>query len=484
MKIRKPLLEALNHYEREKIYPCHTPGHKGGRGFAAELKSCLGSTAAAMDVSLMSELDDLHCPSGCLKEAQEMTAALYGSDRCFFAVNGTTGAIHAMLLGALKPNDRLLVPRNSHRAVAGALVLGGLEAVFLEPGYDRNFGIATQPSLQDIEEALACDPEIKAVLLTTPNYYGLTADVAAIADLVHRRGAFLLVDEAHGAHLGFSSFLPPSALQQGADACAQSTHKTLGALTQCSWLHIRTERLDAEKMASAVCLLTSTSPNYLLLSSLDAARSQLEAAGSSMVEAAARVALELRRKLQSVTGLELLDEKVLARGEVAGYDCTKVTVKVSGLGVTGMEAADLLRQAGIAVELADFNNVLFLLTYADDNPEIEAIMNKIEKVFRTIAAMKLPPLGQPAAIRMPFPAAVMTAREAFWAETENVKLAEAAGRIAAEQVSFYPPGIPVILPGERLTGEVLAYCRALLNLRIPVSGPVDGTLKRIRVIKL
>ena len=463
MKINKPLCEAVFNYEKEKVYPLHTPGHKGGRGMDKSLLAALGKRAAAIDVSLMSELDDLHCPEGCLREAQELAAELYGSDRCFFAVNGTTGAIHAMLISALKPGEKVLIPRNAHRAVAGALVIGGLEAIFLPPEYDESFGINTQITAEAVAKALTSDPNIKAVLITSPNYYGMAADLKAIAEIAHSRGAVLLVDEAHGAHLGFTEALPPS--------------------TQCSMLQVQGERIDVQRVAAAMSLLTTTSPNYLLMASLDAARAQLAEKGAEMAEAALAVAERLRESLRSVEGLEILDSRVLARSEVAAFDGTKVTVNVAGLGITGIEAGNILRENGLAVELVDRNNVLFLLTYADDNEEINSIINKITEIFQKIKNQNKPILPPSANCELPVAQQVLPPRQAFYAEAEEIAFCAAVGRISAEQISFYPPGIPVIIPGEMVTKEILNYCQRMLALGLPVSGPRDATLAKIQVVK-
>ena len=483
MKIEKPLCEAVFNYENAKVYPLHTPGHKGGRGMEKSLLDALGKRAAAIDVSLMAELDDLHCPEGCLREAQSLAAELYGSDQCFFAVNGTTGAIHAMLISALKPGEKVLIPRNAHRSVAGALVIGDIEAVFLAPEYDVFFGINTQITPEAVEQAFEADPTIKAVLITSPNYYGLAADLKAIAGIAHSRGAVLLVDEAHGAHLGFSEVLPPSALQCGADACAQSTHKTLGALTQCSMLHVKGGHIDLKRAAAAMSLLTTTSPNYLLMASLDAARAQLAERGAEMAEAGLAVAERLRESLRSVKGLEILDARILERNEVAGFDGTKVTINVAGIGITGIEAGNILRENGLAVELVDRNNVLFLLTYADDNEEINSIIKKITEIFQKIKKQNKPILPSSANCEMPVAQQVLPPRRAFYADAEEVAFCEAVGRVSAEQISFYPPGIPVIIPGELVTKEILTYCQSMLALGLPVSGPQDGTLEKIQVVK-
>ncbi len=483
MQNRMPLVEAMLKYKNDKVYPFHTPGHKGGRGMEALLKNELGAGAVAMDVSLMSELDDIHAPSTCIKEAQDLAAQLYGSDKCFFAVNGTTGAIHAMLMTACRAGDKVLVPRNAHRSVAGALLLANLQPVFVMPEYDAGFGINTQITPEVVAEAFEKEPDIKAVLVTSPNYYGQAADLKAIAQIAHAHNAVLLVDEAHGPHLGFSQKLPPSALQCGADACAQSTHKILGAMTQCSLLHVKGGRIDLTRAAEVMSLLTTTSPNYLLMASLDAARYTLAVHGEKLGDMALAAAEKLRSLLKKFEGLRLLDDSSIGRNGVAGFDKTKVTVNTAAWGYTGVETGDALRKAGIAVELTDAANVLFLVTYADGGAGYETVLNKIETVFAQMQQHKRTPLPEQDSYKLPEFATVLPLRTAFDAEHESVPLDEAEGRICAEQVSFYPPGIPVLWPGELVTGSVLDYCRRMKALGLPVSGPADYTLTELRVIK-
>ena len=376
MNLKMPLVEAMLKYKEENIYPFHTPGHKGGRGMESLLRNELGESVK-VDVSLMSELDDIHEPETYIKEAQALAAQTYGSDACFWAVNGTSQAIHAMLMTALKPGEKVLLPRNAHRSVAGGLILGGIEATFMQPDYCEAFGINFQVQPQAVEAALDKDASIKAVLLTSPNYYGVAADVEAIAKICHDRNVVLLVDEAHGPHLGFSDLLPKSALQCGADACAQSTHKIVGAMTQCSMLHIQGQRLDVTRAADVMSVLTTTSPNYLLMASLDAARAQLQVRGKEMAEDAVMAANKLRAVCSKYAGLKLLSE-----ADCGGLklDTTKVTVNFAEWGYTGIEAGDLLRKAGIAVELVDAQNVLFLVTYADVTSDYEAALAKIDTV--------------------------------------------------------------------------------------------------------
>ncbi len=477
--MRMPLVEALLKYKKENIYPLHTPGHKGGRGMEKLLRDELGESVR-FDVSLMSELDDIHEPETFIKEAQALAAKVYGSDACFWAVNGTSQAIHAMLLTALKPGEKVLLPRNAHRSVAGGLILGGIEASFLQPDYCEKFGIHLQVQPQAVEEALAKDSSIKAVLLTSPNYYGVAADVESIAKICHERGEVLLVDEAHGPHLGFSELLPKSALECGADACAQSTHKILGAMTQCSMLHVQGQHLSLERAADIMSVLTTTSPNYLLMASLDAARAQVQIHGKEMAEQAVVAAEKLRRLCNKYTGL-----KVLTAVDCGGLnlDVTKVTVNFAAWGYTGVEAGELLREAGIAVELVDAQNVLFLVTYADVTEDYEAALQKIDAVLKKMQGRKRAVKENLRTQKVPVTEMALPLREVFYAEKFVVKLDDSIGEICGEQVSFYPPGIPVLLPGEVITREIVAYCKMMKSLGLPVSGPADSSLQTIRVVK-
>lgn len=447
MKHSLPFLSGLKIYFEQKVYPFHTPGHKGGRGILPEFAELL-ENALPIDVSLMNELDDLHEPKGILQKAQLEAAQLYGADESFFCVNGTTGAIHAMILGSIQPGDKILVPRNAHCSVAGALVLSGAEPIYVWPDFDEKFSIAGQVTPQSIEQQFELHQDIKAVLVTSPNYYGLAADLEAIARLVHRHGAVLLVDEAHGPHLGFCESLPISALQTGADACAQSTHKIVGAMTQCSVLHVKKGRIDLDKIRQVCSLLATTSPNQLLLASLDAAFAQLAASGKAMAEKALALALHMRAGLAQLENIKVLqyDSKY--------FDSTKVTVNVTGLGLTGYQAADLLREQGLAVELADKANILFLVTYADNVDAIDKAVQAVGSLpkMQHFASVVLP--------RLPKTEMVLSPREAFFSPQTKKLLAEATGCVSAEEIKFYPPGVPLVLPGEKITAEILAYFRA------------------------
>ena len=499
--MKQPLVEAMERYLQEQVYPLHTPGHKGGRGMAEPLRSLLGSTALRMDVSLMSELDDIHAPCGCIREAQEEAAKLYGSDACFFAVNGTTGAIHAMLLTALQPGDRILVPRNAHRSVTGGLILADAVPVYVQPAYIKEFGMQGQVTPEQVKEAFAVCPDLKAVLLTSPNYFGMAAEVKQIAEIAHAHNAVLLVDEAHGPHLGFHDQFPPSAMHCGADMAAQSTHKILGALTQCSLLQVRGARIDLSHAADVMSLLTTTSPNYLLMGSLDAARAQLAERGAVMLEDALRAAQMLRNSLAKIPGLHVIrPEDVAGKYGIAALDSTKVTINLKEWGVSGVTVGEALRKEKIAVELVDLQNVLFLVTYADWAPvQWQDTVNRICKTLQKLRPVKNPlearsveqvkALETEAAEKekaqqaeIPVTESAVPMRTVFYGKKKTVPLSGAVGLICAEPISFYPPGIPVILPGERFTDRIVAWCRLMKQQGLPVSGPADTSLQTVRVL--
>jgi len=426
----------------------------------------------------MDELDDLHNPTGVIAQAQKLAAKLYGSDACFWCVNGTTLAIQAMVMSVTKPRDKVLVARNSHLSVFNALTLAGAEPVCIMPDYNERFGIQTQVTVDTVRAALMAKKDIKAVLITSPNYYGICADVKAIADLCHEQSIPLLVDEAHGAHLGFSDKLPRNAVRYGADLVAQSTHKVLGAMTQASMLHVKSKFVPIDKVRDTVALLTTTSPNYLLMASLDAAREQLSEQGDVMLEKS----LELVKRLREV--LKIANLRVLEPKDVEPYelDTTRVLANLDNTNLTGPQMAKYLRNAGIAVEMVDAKNVLFLVTYADDNPKFFDALSRMRKLL--VPLVRRHSIKRRASGLLPIPSTerMMSLRQVFCEEKERVNLAWCSGRIAGEMVAFYPPGIPVLLPGEKITLEIISYLEAQKRLGLVVKGAEDTSLETLRVV--
>lgn len=479
-KYRAPIREAMEAYAKGGAMAFHTPGHKQGRGAHEFLKDLVTEQGLREEVSLMEELDDLHSPSACIKEAQELAASLYGADRAFFMVNGTTGAIHTMLLAALAPGDTVLLPRNAHRSLLGGIILLGAHPVFLQPEVEEGLGIAMGLSLETVKRGILEHPEAKALAMVSPTYYGVASDLGAISDLLHANGMLLLVDEAHGAHLKFSDVLPPQAMDAGADMAAQSTHKLLGSMTQSSLLLVREGRVDPERVQRASGILQTTSPNQLLLASLDIARLQMAEGGEELVGRAVLLAEELRRAVNRVDGLYAFGEEIMGRPGAMALDPTKVTVSFRGIGRSGVEAEKILRREyGIQCELADAYNLLFIVSYADTRRETEYLrdaLSNMAKKYRREGTFSLrcslPPL----------PPLRMTPREAFFAPVEEVPFAGSLGRISAEQVMFYPPGIPLLCPGEEITEDCIDYVREMQGLGLNVSGTADPALENIRVV--
>ncbi|MBR6906873.1 MAG: aminotransferase class I/II-fold pyridoxal phosphate-dependent enzyme, partial [Selenomonadaceae bacterium] len=331
---RAPIAEAMKAYAGDGALAFHTPGHQQGLGAHALLRDLITAQGLREEVSLMEELDDLHAPSGCIREAQELAAELDGADAAYFMVNGTTGAVHTMLLAALSPGDTVLVPRNAHRSMMGGILLSGARPVFLSPEIDRTWGIPMGLSVETVREAIEQHPDAKALALVSPTYYGVASDLREMAKILHEKGMLLLVDEAHGAHLKFHAGLPPQAMDAGADLAAQSTHKLLGSLTQSSMLLGRKGRVDFSRVQEAASLLQSTSPNYLLLASLDIARMQMAMEGKERIARAVRLSEGLRKAVRGLDGLKSFGQEIVGNPGVCGLDATKVTISVRGLGLT------------------------------------------------------------------------------------------------------------------------------------------------------
>lgn len=478
---RAPLAEAIEAYAAGGTRPFHTPGHKQGLGAHPLLRRFFTHEGLRADVSLMEELDDLHHPTGCIAEAEGLAAQLYGAEAAYFMVNGTSGAIHTMMMATLSPGDEVLLPRNVHRSVFNGLVLTGAVPVYLSPVMDERLGIALGVTSETVIKALADHPNAKAILLVYPTYYGVAFDLASIAAIAHARDMVVLVDEAHGPHLRFSKRLPPDALSCGADLVAQSTHKLLGALTQTSMLFRRSGRVSGEAVRRAASLLATTSPNYLLLAALDIARLQMADYGTALVNRAVDLAEGVRRVVNDTPGLWCFGEAYMGRPGAEALDVTKVTVQTAWLGLSGAAAAERLRwEYHIACELTDAYNVLFLLTIADR--EEEAL--SLAKALKDLAIRhRRSPLERPHIALPSLPRQVAAPREAFFAPSEAVSFSEAAGRVAAEEIAFYPPGIPVLCPGERISSEILSYLRDMASLGLRVTGPEDVTMETIRVLR-
>lgn len=487
---KMPFVEALESYKEQHFVPFHTPGHKIGVEAPQLLKNWMGP-ALPYDLGVMYALDDLHEPERELKEAQDLTAELYGADCCWFSINGTTALIEAMIMGTVGPDETIIIPREAHRSVISGLVLSGAKPVYMGCDFDERWGIPLGVSLENAIKSMDAHPEAKAILLVYPNYYGVGIDIVNIIQEAHKRGLIVLVDEAHGPHLPFSEGLPIEAIEAGADLVAQSTHKSVGSLTQTSWLLGQGKKNDKRRITQMHQMLQSTSPNYIFLASLDMARHQLATAGNDLVSRAVELSMYLREELNKISGIAAMEYADIQE-RVINYDCTKVLIDAKELGLTGVAFERMLREHHIEVELVQAHHVLVLITIGDTNESVTALIKAVqdvsEKVLRAFKEFnkteeeQLQDISKDSAL-LPAPIVRITPRNAMYANREQVPLKEALHRIAGETIAYYPPGIPCVAVGEEISASVLQYIENRKALGFVPNGADDMTLETIWVLQ-
>ncbi len=476
-----PLFEALWLYNSKGTAHLHTPGHCRGRGIPETLASFTGRAVYSLDLTELPGLDDLHNPGGVIAQAQALAAAAFGADHTFFLVNGTTAGIQALLLATVG-EGAVILPRNMHRSVLGGLILSGANPVYMVPPVFPGFGFAASITPEQLKVALAEYPEARAVMMVHPNYYGVAGDLPALVSAVHEVDKPLLVDEAHGAHLRFHPALPPDALSAGADASVQSTHKLGGALTQASMLHLKGFRLDRERVAAALRYQQTTSPSYILMVSLDLARQQLALHGRPLLERTVELAEKTRRRLAAIKGLVVLGPEHAGKAGTCVFDPTRLVICVRGLGLSGYQVHEMLaRRYQVQVEMADWHDIVALVSIGTAAGDCERLV----QAMADIACREARPAGVTDFAVPEMPVSYkkqIKPREAWFAPSCRVPLAEAKGRISSEMVAVYPPGIPVLCPGEEVTGEVYEYLSVVWQKGIPCQGPGDQTLATLKVV--
>ncbi|MCC3372939.1 aminotransferase class I/II-fold pyridoxal phosphate-dependent enzyme [Cohnella sp. REN36] len=478
---RTPLFDALRRHAEQNPVQFHIPGHKKGAGMDPEFRSFIGQNVLDIDLINIAPLDDLHQPVGVILEAQKLAADAFGADATFFSVQGTSSAIMAMILSVCGNGDKIIVPRNVHKSILSAIIFAGARPVFLSPVRDRNLGIDHGVTTRSVRRALERHPDAAAVLVINPTYFGVCANLKEIVDLVHEYDVPVLVDEAHGALIHFSDELPLSAMQAGADMAATSVHKLGGSMTQSSVLNVRAGRVNIQRVQTILSLLTTTSTSYPLLASLDTARRQLALHGRELAARTVALAQQARQAVNEIPGLYSFGEDLLGDEATFDYDPTKLTIHVRHLGITGYDAENWLREHhNIEVELSDMYNILCLVTPGDDASSIDLLLSALRQLSEThrhtgevrelvVTIPEIPHLS-------------LTPRDAFYGETEVVPFRESAGRIIAEFIYVYPPGIPILLPGEVISQENIDYIVDHLEVGLPVKGPEDRTVENVKVI--
>ncbi len=489
---KAPYFQALLDYVDSGVLPFHTPGHVQGNGMDLAFREFVGDNICAIDLTPMPGIDDLLQPVAAIKEAQQLAALAYGADNTFFLINGSTSGNQCMMMTAVNPGDKIAVPRNSHKSMLGGLVMSGAHPIYMQPEVDEELHMDHCVTPETVARTLGEHPDLVAVYVVSPTYYGVAADLASIERIVHDAGKLLLVDEAWGPHFHFHPALPLSATQAGADLCINSTHKMLSAFSQCAMLHQKGPRVRLDRLKSVLKMFLSTSPNLPMVASLDVARKQMATEGGALLSRTIELAEETRRRINRIEGLYCFGEELQGRKGVFDLDPTKIAVTVTGLGYTGYEASEILRyRYNIQVELADLFNVVALFTIGTTRDAADRLALAFEEMARDDRAVDMyAPSGilerrvNRGNYRLPkIPLMRMLPRDAFLADTESVEFRESAGRICAETISPYPPGIPVIAPGEELSRELVDYLRLEMKAGVRIQGPYDDELRTIRVVK-
>ncbi|PIG93414.1 aminotransferase class I/II-fold pyridoxal phosphate-dependent enzyme [Gloeocapsopsis sp. IPPAS B-1203] len=479
-----PILNALRECTNKNHAAFYTPGHKRGQGISSQLADAFDSSVFKFDLPELPELDNLFAPQGVIQQAQELAADTFGAEQTWFLVNGSTCGVEAAILATCGVGDKIILPRNAHSSCIAGLILSGAIPVFVNPEYDSTLDIAHSVTPEGVAIALQQHPDAKAVMVVYPTYYGACGDIGAIASLTHKHNIPLLVDEAHGGHFAFHPDLPISALAAGADLTVQSTHKVLGAMTQASMLHIQGSRIDRDRLSKALQLLQSTSPSYLLLASLDAARQQMALQGKQLMSRTLQLAIEARTQIHQIPGLLVLECK--STPGFCHLDPTRLTVTVSDLGLTGFEADEILHeQLGVTAELPSLQNLTFIISLGNTQEDIEKLVQAFILVSKQHQKEHLTckkPLWENLFYMMDYTVQI-SPQQAYFAATESVPIVKACDRICAELICPYPPGIPVLMPGEIITLQALDYLQQIQAQRGFISGCADNTLSTIKVIK-
>lgn len=447
-----PVYEALEQFKKRRVVPFDVPGHKRGRG-NPELVELLGEKCVSLDVNSMKPLDNLCHPVSVIKEAEELTADAFGAEHAFLMVGGTTSAVQSMIMANCKPGQEIILPRNVHKSAINALVMCGAVPVYVEPKTEPRIGIALGVEPKDMEKAIKEHPNAVAVLINNPSYYGICSDLKTLTDLVHKHGMKMLVDEAHGTHLYFGENLPVNAMKAGADMSAISMHKSGGSLTQSSLL-LTNNGINADYVRQIINLTQTTSASYLLISSLDISRRNLALRGRESFAKVVDMAEYAREEINAIGGYYAYGKELVNKTSVYDYDVTKLSVYTQGMGLTGIEVYDLLRdEYDIQIEFGDIGNILAYISIGDRIRDIERLVNALADIKR-LHEREQKPMISGDYIQ---PEVVVSPQQAFYSDKKSLELRQSVGHICAEFIMCYPPGIPILAPGERITKEIVDY---------------------------
>ena len=475
---KAPIYAALQKYKSMRVVPFDVPGHKQGKG-NPELTEFLGEKCLSVDVNSMKPLDNLVHPVSVIKEAEELAADAFGAHHAFFMVNGTTSAVQAMIMSVCKQGDKIIMPRNVHRSAINALIISGAIPVYVNPGVDKNLGIPLGMSIAEVKKAIGENPDAKAILINNPTYYGICSDLRTITELAHRHNMYVLVDEAHGTHFYFGENMPVNAMAAGADMSAVSMHKTGGSLTQSSFLLIGS-RLSTGHVRQTINLTQTTSGSYLLLSSLDISRRNLALDGKRIFEKVSSLANYARDEINEIGGYYAFSSELINGDSVFAFDHTKLSIHTREIGLAGIEVYDILRDDyGIQIEFGDIGNILAIISVGDRALALERLVSSLSEIKRLYMRDKAGMFDH----EYINPEVVIAPQQAFYSNQHSVAIKDSAGFISGEFVMAYPPGIPILAPGERITEEIIDYIAYAKVKGCFLTGTEDMAIENIRVVE-
>ena len=472
-----PIYEALRKFRRMRVVPFDVPGHKRGRG-NMELTEFLGEDCMNVDVNSMKPLDNLCHPVSVIKDAEELAAEAFGAANAFFMVGGTTSAVQSMIMYACKEGDKIIMPRNVHRSAINALIITGAVPVYVNPDVNHKLGIALGMSVAQVEQAILDNPDAKAIMVNNPTYYGICSDLKRITELAHAHGMLVLVDEAHGTHFYFGENFPVTAMAAGADCASVSMHKSGGSLTQSSFLLLG-KAINADYMRQVINLTQTTSASYLLLSSLDISRKRLALGGREIFAQTVEMAEYARSEINEIGGYYAYSKELVNGDSIYDFDVSKLSIYTLPIGLAGIEVYDLLRdEYDIQIEFGDIGNVLAYISVGDRKRDIERLISALAEIKRRFGKSGADMLTQ----EYISPVIAETPRKAFYAEKRSLPLDEAAGEVCSEFVMCYPPGIPILAPGELITAEIIEYIKYAKEKGCQMTGTEDINIERLNVL--
>ena len=472
-----PIYEALENFRKMRVVPFDVPGHKRGRG-NPELAKFLGEQCVGVDVNSMKPLDNLCHPVSVIREAEELAADAFGAAHAFLMVGGTTSAVQSMVLTVVKRGEKIILPRNVHRSVINALVLCGAVPVYVNPDVDKRLGIALGMKREQVAKAIAENPDAKAILVNNPTYYGICSDLKAIVEMAHKAGMLCLADEAHGTHFYFGDNFPISAMAAGADMAAVSMHKSGGSLTQSSFL-LTGPNVQEGYVRQIINLTQTTSGSYLLMSSLDISRKNLALHGKEVFDKVYRIAEYARDEINQIGGYYAYGRELINGNSIFDFDPIKLSVHTLDIGMAGIEVYDTLRDDyDIQIEFGDLGNILAYLSIGDRPQDVERLVSALAEIRRRY---QKDPAGMMSQEYIE-PEVVASPQDAFYAAKESLPIMETEGRICSEFVMCYPPGIPILAPGEKITKDILKYINYAKEKGCNMTGPEDPDILRLNCI--